>query len=176
MHPISNANVVTSALTNVVPEEVRRNDTVLLSRDLNVAAQATAGSSLPAAESTHVYSHANIATCAVGRVDSEAKVENAKQQMWEVVRDGVAAEHTMIMPHSFIELNEAGRKRVTKLTVDWVFSPVNSSTEKWFDCLTNNATIKEYLKDTVSEEIKNEVKAAKLLSVLGGHLLLRHVS
>ncbi|VVD80273.1 hypothetical protein [Pandoraea anhela] len=169
MDSISKANVATAAVSNVVPEEAIEDLTVALSRDLHAAAQAPADSSLPTSESTLASSHTNIAVCSVGRVDSEAKVETAKQEMWQMIRDGVSAGHDMIMPYSFIALDEAGRKRITKLTVDWVFSPVNSDTGKWFDCLTENEMIREYLKDTVSEEIKNEVKKfAELKSVLGG--------
>ncbi|ODP31076.1 hypothetical protein [Pandoraea sp. ISTKB] len=168
MESISNLSVTVPAVSNAVPDEARGNDTVQLSRDLNAAAQAPANSSLPMSESPITSLRTNIATRSVSCVDSEEKIENAKQEMWEMIRDGVSSDHTMIMPYSFIELGEEGRKRVAKLTVAWVFTPINGSTEKWFDCLTRNEAIKEYLKDTVSEDVKNDVKSAGLRSLLGG--------
>ncbi|MGR9580549.1 hypothetical protein [Pandoraea sputorum] len=169
MDSISNVNVTAPAISTVVPEADRRDDTVQLSRDLNAAVQATTDSSLPMSKSTFVSSSTTIETRSAGRVDREAKIENAKQEMWQVIRECVAAERTMIMPYSLIELDEAGRKQVTKMTVEWALTPVNSDTGKWFDCLTKNEMIREYLKDTVSEEMEKEVrKIPELINVLGG--------
>jgi len=169
MDSISKVNVTAPAVSTAVPDADGGDETVQLSRDLNAAAQAPVDSSLLTSESMRASSSTNIAARSVGRVDSEAKIEDAKQEMWKVIREGVAAGHTMIMPYSFIELGEAGRKQVAKLTVGWVFDPVNSNTGTWFDCLTKNEMIRAYLKDTVSEAIKNEVKQIpELINVLGG--------
>ncbi|WP_047906448.1 hypothetical protein [Pandoraea faecigallinarum] len=100
---------------------------------------------------------ANPASKPVTGEDSEARVENAKQEMWQSIRDGVARGHDMIMPASFMSLGESGRKRVARLTVEWVFNPVNPGCEEWFNRLVGNEQVKPYLKGTVSRSIYSGV-------------------
>jgi hypothetical protein len=101
--------------------------------------------------------------------EKKARIEHAKQGMWQAVRDGYRTGTPMQTPPSFLALDEDGRKAVAKLTVDWVLCPVNEATAKWFDAFVENEDVQPYLKHTVPQFIMEEVcRIESLSAVLDG--------
>ncbi|AJP55847.1 hypothetical protein UC34_00275 [Pandoraea vervacti] len=84
-------------------------------------------------------------------------VAHAKDDMWNAVRKAVYEAQIISVPESFEKLTEVEKKDLVKLTVDWVFSPVNDDTAAWFERFTADKTIQPYLTNTVPYETYREV-------------------
>ncbi|MFK0377003.1 hypothetical protein [Pandoraea sp. NPDC090278] len=90
--------------------------------------------------------------------DDEIKIERVKQEMWEASRISMRRVRTIEIPNSFFSLTETEKQKVVKLTVDWIFSPVNSDTSLWLYRFSSNRSIQSYLMGTVSQDTLNSVK------------------
>lgn len=95
------------------------------------------------------------ATKLLGIVSLASEVTQAQEDVRNAVRAAVADGKDATMPESFLVLTEEGRRQVAKLTVDWVLTPINRDTPKWFFAFTGrelmgSPVIYPYLKKTVS--------------------------
>ncbi|AKM30607.1 hypothetical protein AB870_11560 [Pandoraea faecigallinarum] len=77
------------------------------------------------------------------------EMENARNDLWSEVREAVYENRSITVPESFLQLTEEDRRKVAKLTVDWIFSPVNDETGKWFDPVVEIEMMRPYLTRTV---------------------------
>ncbi|VVE63260.1 hypothetical protein PCA31118_01185 [Pandoraea captiosa] len=96
--------------------------------------------------------------------DDSWHLAHAKDDMWSAVRKAVYEEQAISVPESFDNLTEVEKKKLAKLTVDWVFSPVNDETAPWFEKFTADTTIQPYLTNTVPYETYREVAKAESLA------------
>ncbi|AJP55848.1 hypothetical protein UC34_00280 [Pandoraea vervacti] len=84
-------------------------------------------------------------------------IRRATETMKQAVREGVHNRKDVVAPQWFMELSEDAKRKVAKQVVDWVFSPVNSETERWFNRFTADKYIQKYLTNTVSETTYEQV-------------------
>ncbi|VVE63262.1 hypothetical protein PCA31118_01186 [Pandoraea captiosa] len=80
------------------------------------------------------------------------RIENAKEEMWEALREAFRDRQSVAVPVSFHALHEEDKKEVVRLTVSWVFSPVDKHTHRWLECLVAGEGLRPYLKHTVPRE------------------------
>ncbi|AJP55849.1 hypothetical protein UC34_00285 [Pandoraea vervacti] len=91
------------------------------------------------------------------RLSRAERIETAKADMWDAVRKAFRELRGVTVPASFLALNENDRRDVVRLTVSWVFSPVNRETHRWFVCLIAEECLRPYLKHTVPQDTYDEV-------------------
>lgn len=159
MESVSNNNVVTGVPPTVVQveSEERRPSAGGLTTDLSAVAQARPDPAPLGEGHAPAVLRSNVAARAASGTEWAATVEKVKQEVWQAVRDGVAAGHDMNTPASFLALDEEGKKQVVQLTVNWVFTPVNEETENRFNRFTANGDVRLYLKRTVSKEDHDKI-------------------
>lgn len=144
MESVSNNNVVTGVPPTVVQveSEERRPSAGGLTTDLSAVAQARPDPAPLGEGHAPAVLRSNVAARAASGTEWAATVEKVKQEVWQAVRDGVAAGHDMNTPASFLALDEEGKKQVVQLTVNWVFTPVNEETENRFNRFTSNGDVR----------------------------------
>ncbi|MCI3207153.1 MULTISPECIES: hypothetical protein [Pandoraea] len=161
MESVSKNNVTTSAPPPAVQveSEARRLSASELTTDLDTVAQAHPDSAPLGDGRARAVLLNNVAAHAASGPDWAVTVEKVKQEVWQAVRNGVAAQEDMTTPASFLALDEEGKKQVVQLTVNWVFTPVDEEAENRFNRFTANADVRLYLKRTVSKADHDKILA-----------------
>ncbi|MCE4061317.1 hypothetical protein LXM60_13995 [Pandoraea sputorum] len=93
----------------------------------------------------------------IEQTDRSEVIESVKHEMKFAIRLGVEKHRSVVVPESFMNLTERSKQEVARLTVSWIFDPVDEESQRRFECLVSDVRIQPYLKNTLPQGTYDEI-------------------